>query len=224
MVQVLVADNQELALAGIQHLLNSETTFQIVGEVSHWENLSPYLQQHLPNVLLIDYLFLPGFTVDKLSSLQKQYPSLKLFVLTTDTDHPRILKILHMGVLAFLTKDCSREEIIRAFHAVANGQKFFCNTVLDLLTDPNAQNPSIHPIVASLTERERQIIQLIAQEHSTESIANQLSLSPHTINAHRKRILKKLNVTSPVGLVIQSLHLDIIRYEDGQIILTKLES
>ena len=224
MVQVLVADNQELALAGIQHLLDSQATFQVVGEVNHWEKLPSFLQQYTPDMLVLDYRVLPGFTADKLSELLKQYQSLKLFILTTDTDHPRILKILHMGVLAFLTKDCSQKEIIHAFHAVANGQKFFCNTVLDLLTDPDAQNPPIHPVAASLTERERQIVLLIAQEHFTESIANQLSLSPHTINAHRKRILKKLNVTSPIGLVVQALHLDIIRYQNGQVVLTELYS
>ncbi|WKN43026.1 LuxR C-terminal-related transcriptional regulator [Tunicatimonas pelagia] len=224
MIQVLVADNQELASAGIQYLLNGETTFQIVSTVNRWEKVSAEVQRYSPDVLVLDYLFLPGFTIAKLSSLQKQYPSLKFFVLTTDTNHARILKIIKMGVFVFLTKDCSRNEIIRAFQAVADGQKFFCNSVLDLLTYPDTQTSPVHPMAASLTKRERQIIQLIAQEYSSENIAKQLSLSPHTINAHRKRILKKLNVTSPVGLIIQSLHLDIIHYQDDQILLTKRET
>ena len=218
MVRTLLMDNQALTMAGTRYLLEDEASFQVVGEVPDQGELFSCIQQTEPDVLVLDYLSLTGLAAARCQKLHESYPTLKLFILTADTHQDRMLSVLQTGVFAFLTKNCSKKEIIQAFRTVAVGQKFYCNRVLDLLTNSSVTFPNLRTTVTSLSARERQIIRYIAQERSTQDIADHLSLSPHTINAHRKRILKKVGVKSPVGLVVQAFQLGIIRSEKGQII------
>ena len=220
MVRVLLADDQALTAVGIQYLLEKETGYQVVGQVSRWQKLLSGLQQASPDMLVLDYLRLSGFSLTSYQQLREQYPELRLFILTADTNQQRMLAILQRGVSAFLTKNCSEKEITQAFRAVQENQKFYCSLILDLLTHPDRPSQNTNPVAASLSVREQQIILRIAQDYSTQEIAQQLALSPHTINAHRKRILRKLGVTSPVGLLLRSLHLNVIRIEGGQAVLT----
>ncbi len=189
MIRVLLADDQELARAGIRYLLETETDYKITGEVHQWEELTLRIQQDSPSILVLDYLDFSGFPPEGFQWLSERYPTLKLFILTADNRRERMLPVLQSGVLAFLTKDCSQREIVSAFHAVAEGQKFYCNSVLNVLTD-TAQSKST--VDTPFSSRELQIIKFIAQDFSTQTIATKLNLSPHTINAHRKRILRKL--------------------------------
>ena len=221
MTRVLLADNQELSLAGIQYLLGQRTNYQVVGEVRRWNDLSPCIRTTSSDVVVLDYLRYPDFSLPLFQQLRYNHPAVKLFILTADTDQERILSVLQTGVDAFLTKHCSAKEMVQAFQAVSDHQKFYCTLVLDLLTHPNSSPRRGSPEAASLSGRELQIIHRIAQDLSTQEIADQLALSPHTINAHRKRILRKLGVASPIGLITQALHLDIIRLHEGQVVLNQ---
>ena len=220
-MRVLLADDQELTKAGIRYLLEQQADFQVVGEVRRWNDLSPRIRETCSDVVVLDYLRCSEFTLSLFQQLRDDHPAVKIFILTADTNQQRMLSVLQTGVEAFLTKSCSAQEIAQAFRALGDQQKFYCTLVLDLLTHPDTSSRRVRPEVASLSGRELQIIHRIAQDLSTQQIADQLALSPHTINAHRKRILKKLDVTSPVGLVTRALHLDIIRLREGQVVLSQ---
>nr|WKN34954.1 response regulator transcription factor [Tunicatimonas sp. TK19036] len=209
-IRVLIADKQALAVAGIEHLLEEEVTYEISGIVTRRDELHYHILHHSPDLLVIDYANVSNFSSDDCVSLQKQYPALKFFILTTLTDREQILKVIQSGVFAFLTKDCSHKEILNAFRAICEGQKFYCNSVLDMLTEQNQPTDPDQASAAALSSRELQIVKCIAQDLSTHDIAAELNLSPHTINAHRKRILKKLDAKSPVGLVMKALRLHLI--------------
>ncbi|MEK6478542.1 response regulator transcription factor [Catalinimonas sp. 4WD22] len=208
LTQLLLADNQELAVAGIKHLLSGEKQFKIIGQVNSKKALEKQLIQHTPDVLVLDYTNLKGFSADDCLAISNAHPSLKIFIITADQEH--IMQVLEAGVLAFLTKDCSEQEILNAFHAIAKGQKFFCNRVLDVLMNHKVYKSNADTASGELSEREAEIIRYIAKGMGTQEIASKLNLSPHTINAHRKNILKKLDATSPVEMIVKAMSMKII--------------
>jgi len=211
--QVLIADPQELALAGIERILSKENTFEVCGQVKNKTELDKSLRTHPPDILVLDYEKLAGFTAESCIQLAQKHPDLKIFIITADQQQENILQVLESGVLAFLTKDCSRQEILNAFYSITQGQKFFCNRVLDVLMNQKIYRSSHDSSSGELTERETQIIRYIAKGKGTQEIASVLNLSPHTINAHRKNILKKLDATSPVEMIVKALSKKIISFD-----------
>lgn len=208
LTKVLVADQQELAVAGIKQLLSREKQFEISAQAGDKKTLEKMLQQHTPDILVLDYANVKGFKSEDCLKLSNTYPSLKIFIITADQKH--IMQVLESGVLAFLTKDCSTQEILNAFYSVAKGQKFFCNRVLDVLMNHKVYKANSDATAGELSEREAQIIRYIAKGMGTQQIADELNLSPHTINAHRKNILKKLDATSPVEMIVKAMSMKII--------------
>lgn len=206
--KVFVADHQELAVAGIKHLLSREKQFEIVGQVGEKKTLEKMLQQTSPDILVLDYANVRGFKSDDCLKLTTTFPSLKIIIITADQEH--IMQVLESGVLAFLTKDCSSQEILNAFYSVIKEQKFFCNRVLDVLMNHKVHKHHTESSTSELSEREAQIIRYIAKGMGTQQIAAELNLSPHTINAHRKNILKKLDATSPVEMIVKAMSMKII--------------
>ncbi|MDF9798072.1 DNA-binding NarL/FixJ family response regulator [Catalinimonas alkaloidigena] len=208
--KVFVADHQELAVAGIKQLLSREKQFEIIGQTSSKRMLEKSLQLYTPDILVLDYANLRDFNLNDCLNLSAAYPYLKVFIITADQHQKRIMQVLESGVLAFLTKDCSAHEILNAFHSIVKGQKFFCNKVLDVLMNHKVYKSNADESSDKLSEREEQIIRFIAKGMGTQQIAAELNLSPHTINAHRKNILKKLDATSPVEMIVKAMSMKII--------------
>jgi len=209
MTKVLIADTQSLVVSGMRYLLEKNSSFEIVGDAADWKSTLTLVQNESPELLILDYLTLSECAYECLQQFRQQHPSVRICIVTSDQDQKRILHYLQINPSVFLTKSCSHKEIITALQAAASGQKFFCNKVLQILMDQSVQSEQ-DSLKNSLSYREIQIIRLISQELSTQTIADKLNLSPHTINAHRKRILKKLGVKSPVGLVVEAMRLQLI--------------
>jgi len=204
---ILVADGQDFARNGFVHILSKHACD--VKEARTNEELRVKLNRPLPDLLVIDYLSLKDVTADDVISLRQQYDTLPLMVVTSHHDKKVILRILESGVHGFLFKDCSEQELIRCVEAMLRGERFFCNEVFDILMEarlsrPEGQWPS------QLTSREVDVIRLIVKGYSTSIIAGELNLSPHTISTHRKNIIRKLKIKSPVELVAQAYDLGLV--------------
>lgn len=208
-VRVLLADRQELAVAGIKHILANSNRFEVIGEVGEGAKLNQEITHLNPHILVLDYDHIHDFLPESILKLNQQHPTVKLVVITDNNEPEQILKVLKANVAGFLTKACSKQEVLNAFHAVADGQKFFCNRVLDLLMENKMKKTDARG-ASALSQREIQIIRYISEGLSTQQIADKLHLSPHTINAHRKNILKKLDANTPIELILKALRMKII--------------
>ena len=209
-VRVLLADQQALAIAGIRHMLANSGGFEIVGETGDTRELNRLIEELSPDILALDYAHMQHFSTAACLKLIEKFPFLRIIVITADHTPGHILSMLQANVLGFITKDCSKQEVLNAFRAVSQGQKFYCSRVLDVLMDRqfNQPEPEAHEL---LSKREIQIISFISKGISTQEMAERLHLSPHTVNAHRKNILKKLGANSPVELIVKALQLRIIQ-------------
>lgn len=209
-VRVLLADRQELALAGIRHMLAGSGDLAIVGETGEAKELNRLIEELSPDVLALDYAHIRHFSMAACLKLISHFPFLRILVITADNTPGNILSILQANVLGFITKDCSKQEVLNAFRAVSQGQKFYCNRVLEVLMDKQFNQPEPEPHEL-LSKREVQIVSFISKGISTQEMADRLHLSPHTVNAHRKNILKKLGVNTPVELIVKAFQLRIIQ-------------
>lgn len=211
MVDVLLADNQPLTAAGLIHFLEGKDDVRIVAQVTDKAQLEPMLKKHQPQLLIADYNIAGYITKEDLKSVKDASPATHILVVSADNVKSSILDALQIGVKGYLTKDCSREEIIMAVQATARGEKFYCHKVLDIIMEkhfnpePEVTDPGI------LTARETEILKLIASGNSTQQVADELHLSPHTVHTHRKSIIKKLNIKSPTEFVIYAMDFGLIK-------------
>lgn len=210
-ITVLLADNQPLTCAGLMHMINDRDDITIVGKVPLRDRLNDLLSLHQPQLLIVDYS-LPGYvTADDLSQVKQKSPRTNVLVISSDIDQRRILQVLQHGVLGYIRKDASREEIMMGIYATAKGEKFFSHEILNIILDKRFSNDAEAIATNALTARETEILTLLASGYSTQKIADKFSLSPHTVQTHRKSIIRKLNIKSPTEFVIYAMDFGLIK-------------
>jgi DNA-binding NarL/FixJ family response regulator len=206
--RVVVADGQDLTLNGIAHVL-TKRSYDVTDARSH-DEIRLKLKHPLPDLFIVDYNSVTDLSFDELIGIRQQYESLPIIAITGNRDKKIILKLLESGVHGFMFKDCNEQDLIRCVEALLRGERFFCTEVFDILMEARLSRPGSEQWPSQLTSREVDIIRLIVKGHSTSIIASELNLSPHTISTHRKNIIRKLKIKSPVELVAQAYDLGLI--------------
>lgn len=202
-VNIVLADSQPLYREGIKTMLKDEGDLEIVAEAKDTAELIPKLKLFTPQILILDYN--PKyFDSNGLLSWLKANTSCRVVILSSQEKKWDIIKSLQLNVFAYLTKESTKEEILRGLRSTAKGEKYFCSYVLNVLMEQNNadEEPKDLKQIQHLTERELEITKLVAAGKKNKEIAEELSISPHTIHTHRKNILKKLGVSSALELSI----------------------
>lgn len=205
---VLLADFQYLTRQGIVSLLDSLPNFHIIHQISASRELKQAIDQTKPDLVILDVARTDDDLITDLGEL-KRTSKTKFLVISNNQDKVSIRKLLDMGIKGIVTKNCSQQEITNALVSVSKNKRFFCNKILDLVIEE--QNTEDDITSANLTKRELEILKLIASGNKTNQIAELLFLSIHTINTHRKNILKKLNMGSPTELVVYAINNGIVK-------------
>jgi two-component system invasion response regulator UvrY len=209
-IDALIADNQPLTVAGLELFLSEKQDINVVAKVKKAEELVELVEKFQPSLLIVDYNS-PGFVgLDDIRNAMASSSKTNVLILSSDNNKGSILEVLQLGVKGYITKECSLEEVGMAVQATARGEKFFCHKVLDIIMEKHfSVAPESEPTV--LTTRETEILKFIAHGHSTQVIADTLFLSPHTVQTHRKSIIKKLNIKSPTEFVIYAMDLGLLK-------------
>ena len=205
-IKIHLADDHKIIIHGIQTLLNTVPNFLVVGFSSNGTTVFKDVTQNNADILILD-ISMPekdGIEVVK-EFAEKGFPC-KVIILSSYDDLKLIKEIMALGVSGYLTKQCAGENIIEAVHSVANGEEYFCETIRAKIFNTATKNnpklnnykPNVNPL---LTEREIEIIILIALEFSGKEISDQLFISTNTVETHRKNILKKLKAKNTIGIV-----------------------
>ncbi len=211
MIKVLLADNQPLTSVGLTSILNEKDDLSIVDQVIVRDRLPELLEEHKPDLLVVDYNLQDYITKTDLLTIKEYSPETNVLVISSDNDKASILQVLQSGVIGYLTKECSREEILMAVYSVAKGEKFFCHKILNIIMEKHFSPEPAEVVPGILTVRETEILALLASGYSTQKVADELHLSPHTVHTHRKSIIKKLNIKSPTEFVIYALDFGLIK-------------
>lgn len=208
-MQVILADSNELIRLGLRTILTAQSDISIIGEARNDEELIAQLVNFGADVVLLDFTA-PGFSIDIVPKALSKFKNVRFVALTEAQHAPILVDALKSGVTSFVKKDCDLAEIIDAVKETAQGKQFFCGQILETIQKANIDLDdlqsdvfSCHPI--SLSERENEIITLIAEGQTNEQIAELLFLSKHTVNTHRKNIMAKLGVKNTAGIVMYAV-------------------
>jgi len=213
-IKVVIADSNRLIRTGLNAVISAERDIQLVGEADSAERLGELLSSFEADVVLLDFTA-PGFGLESLALLVKNFPKTRVVAITPDQEGQTIINALKAGVTSYIKKDCDFGEIVSSVRETAGGSKFFCGKILQTIRavniDVNGENWanfSCEPV--HLSEREQEIITLIAEGHTNTAIAEQLFLSPHTINTHRKNIMQKLGVKNTAAIVMYAVKTNLV--------------
>ncbi|MFT6867203.1 MAG: two-component system response regulator NreC [Cyclobacteriaceae bacterium] len=208
-VSVLLSDFQFLTREGLIHMIENNDDFELVGVNDGPEGLLEVILDQHPDVLLLDYQRQDPILITLLKQII-QSQATNVLIITNDSNKEHIQNLLKMGIKGIVTKGCSKLEIVNAIHSVSKSNRFFCNKVLDLVMAPKQEEPNCLP--TELSPRENEVLQLITKGMKTSAIADHLHVSIHTINSHRKNILKKLNLKSPAQLIVFAMESGMVKY------------
>jgi DNA-binding NarL/FixJ family response regulator len=213
MISVLLADDQALVRAGFRALLDAQNDIEVVGEADDGEAAVKLARETVPDVILMD-IRMPG--VDGLEATRaiagdERLSSVRIVILTTFELDEYVFEALRLGASGFLVKDTEPVELLRAVRAVAAGEALLSPGVTRRLIGEfatRAKEPVRSPELDHLTDREREVMALVAEGLSNEEIAERLYVSPATAKTHVSRAMIKLNARDRAQLVV-------IAYESG---------
>lgn len=205
---VLLADFQFLTRQGITALIESLPDFHIEHQVNDSAGLEKAVAEYKPELVVVDISDKDSLLIDRLESLKKDSES-DFLVISNSQNRESMQRLLGMGIKGIVTKNCSEEEIVSALKSVKKGNRFFCNTILDLVVSAQNEEENCEP--ANLSPREYEVLKLITKGLRTNQIADELHVSVHTINSHRKNILKKLNLSSPAELIVYAIESGLVK-------------
>lgn len=209
-IRVLIAETQYLIIAGLQAILHKHPEIALTGVITNKLELFNNLHAISPDVLILDPLSLEGFRPDDLQSIQTVCPGVRILLITDISDPDMVRRIVEGGAKAYLTKTCDEGEILEAIHALMRGESMYCHKVVHILTE-GIVLPQVDCAAAGLSEREIEIIRLIANGYTTRQIADKLHRSFHTITTHRKNIMKKLSINSASELMVYAMNTGLIQ-------------
>ncbi|MBL7952879.1 MAG: response regulator transcription factor [Flavobacteriales bacterium] len=208
-VRTLLADHSELALIGLRTVLSEAARVEVVGVARDAIAMQAMLVRHRPHVVLVDHTT-EGFGAQAIRDGLKRSKNTRFIAITPDPSTAALMSAIRAGVTSYIRKDCDVQEIIDAVTETGDGSKFFCGKVLDVLRKASfdverflAEPLSCAPV--TLSDRECQVITLIAEGKSYTRIAEDLNLSSHTVIAHRRNIMQKLGVNNTAAVVLYAV-------------------
>ncbi|GGD72437.1 DNA-binding response regulator [Emticicia aquatilis] len=198
-LQILIVDDHQILLDGIEAMLHGVGDFKVIGKCSDGNSALNFLNENPVDIVLTD-LYMPKMTGMELTQkVKKKFPNVKVLALSVSYDVSIVHDLIDAGISGFIIKTIGRDELIEAIKTIAQGNIYFSrevsNEILRSLSN-RTEEETYH-----LTEREIEIVKLIAQELSNAEIADKLCISERTVETHRKNIYRKTNTKTIVGLI-----------------------
>ena len=207
-VRILLADDHTLMRQGLRHILESNAEFDIIAEASSGIDAVELARQHKPDVAIVDVAMKELNGIEAASQILKHSPHTAVLMLSMYSDERYVLRAVKAGARGYVLKNSAGEELIQAILAVQKGMAFFSPAVARIFQDGFARLKDAREVndrFELLTDRERQIYQLLAEGNSNKEIANRLNLSLHTVETHRWRVMEKLDLHSTADLVLSAV-------------------
>ena len=203
MINVLLADDHQIIIDGINNLLENEENISVVGTCNNGLEVIENIPNLSVDVLLLD-LDMPimnGFQCAE--KVQKKFPEVKIAILTMHQEKALIQKFIEFGVKGYFLKTIAKDELVHAITTIAGGGDYFPSDVTKALVSKQTIAPDVtqSPLLAELTERELEIIRLVSQGFSNKELAEKLFISPRTADTHRTNIMRKLDLHNVAEMV-----------------------
>jgi DNA-binding NarL/FixJ family response regulator len=207
-IRILLADDHVMMRQGLRHILESNSDIDIVAEAGSGIEAVEAARCHRPDIAIVDVGMKELNGIEATSQILKHSPETAVLILSMYSDERYVVRAVKAGARAYVLKNSAGEELIQAIHALQKGVAFFSPAVARIFQDGIARLPDANEVndrFESLTDRECQIYQLLAEGNSNKDIANRLNLSLHTVETHRWRIMEKMGLHGIAELVLSAV-------------------
>jgi len=213
-IRVLLADDHGLLRKGIRTVLAQDSGIVIAGEANDGPDAVRLCEELTPDVVILD-IAMPGLNgLDAAAQIARRAKRTAVIVLSMYSDEEYLVRAVAAGVRGYLLKDSAEPDLVRAVRAVAAGHTFFSPAIADMLFDEYALRLQRHEVQDSyelLTDRERQVLQLLAEGKTNKEVAARLGLGVSTVETHRLNLMQKLNLHNTAELVLYAVRKKILR-------------
>lgn len=206
-IKVHIADDHMVLIDGIKAVLKTDKEIEVVGCSVNGQEVLEWHAKNTSDVLVLDINMPKVDGIKVLREFSKRDSKPQIIVLSSYDDQKLVNEVLKIGASGFLAKKCAGEDILEAIKVVHQGEQYFSEEIqrkiVSIVSKEDIKSTSQDGnYLSSLTEREVEVLKLIAQEFSTKGIAYELGISFNTVESHRKNLLRKLNVKNAIGLAI----------------------
>jgi DNA-binding NarL/FixJ family response regulator len=207
MTRVFIVDDHPVVIEGIHSLLRNEKDIEWAGQAMNAQSCFGFFVNNTADIILMDINLPDTSGVDLCATMKEKYPGIFILGLSTFNQGLYIKKMMENGASGYILKNSSREELLKAIHAVCDGGIYFSGEVGEALKQYQRSSVAEIPV---LSRREKEVLELIAEGYTNPQIAEKLFVSPYTVDSHRKNLLAKLNVKNTASLVRLAVERDLI--------------
>jgi len=221
-IRVILADDHTLVRGGIRALLNTLPDVEVIAEANDGREALSLIEVHQPDIVLMDIAMSGMNGLEATLHAARDFPNVRVIILSMHTNEEYVLQALKAGAAGYLLKDAGTSELELAIKAVARGETYLSPPVSKhviseyvrrVSSSPEEEGTS-GPSLDKLTLRQREILQLIAEGHTTQDIAHVLNLSVKTVETHRMQLMERLDIHDIAGLVRFAIRSGIVSLDD----------
>ncbi len=203
-IRILLVDDHTLLRAGLRMMLNAQPDMEVVGEAQDGRQAVQEAQRLLPDIILMDITMPDMNGIEATRQIKKLMPEIKVLILTMHEHEEYVFQALRAGASGYMLKEAADTDLISALHIIQSGQFYLSPMAQSVMVGDYLQRVRTgeeKDSYSSLTEREREILKLVAEGYTNNQIAERLIISPKTVDTHRTHIMDKLNLHSRAELV-----------------------
>lgn len=201
-IRVILADDHTLVRSGIRKILETEPGLQVVEEAADGLAAIEVIRRTEADVLVLDLKMEGADGIEVLRVAKSELPDLKVLILTMHSGREYVARAMHEGADGYLLKDSAAQDLVAAIHAVTAGKSFYSPAIQQMMAGLLREGSKVPQGVHGLTDREREVLILLARGLSSKEIATELDISTRTVESHRANLMRKLGVKS-VALLTQ---------------------
>ncbi len=207
-VRIVLADDHTILREGLRALLSADPDFEIIGEAGDGREAVRCVEKLGPDLLLMD-LSMPRMSgMDAISEIKKRYPKTKIIALTVHKTEEYLLSTLQAGVDGYVLKDATHDELVMAIHNVMAGKRYLSPGISEKVIEGYLDGKEDSLAASSwqkLSQREREVLKLIAEGYKNKEIAEDLCISLKTVEKHRANLMKKLDLHNAAVLTVYAV-------------------
>ena len=212
-IQIMLVDDHNIIRDGIRVLLEDEIGFHITAEAENGKEAVKACEDHDFDLIIMDISMPKMNGIEATEKIKKEYPDIKILALTMMDEDQHIRKMIEAGASGYILKSSGKEELVDAITSILDGKHYFSQDAAFSVMMDLVKGEGKPTSLGNLTEREREVLELIVKEYTNQEIADELFISIRTVDSHRRNLLQKTGAKNTAGLVMYAIRHNLVDSE-----------